>query len=83
MIEAGVGCGEAIGGGPVTGDNKWGLQGSQPLDWNAVGARDKKQQPLLLLLAEAVHDVPEPPDHLPPANHPLSSYTIIPDLRSY
>ena len=60
MVKAGVGGGEAVGGGPVAADDKGRLQGSQPLDGNAVAARNKKQQPLLLLLVKCVHHLPEP-----------------------
>ncbi len=64
MIEAGVGSGQAIGGGPISGDDKGRLQRGQPFDGDPVGARDEEQQPLLLLLAEAVDHLPEPGYHL-------------------
>ena len=76
VVEAGVGGGQAVGGGPLRADDKGRLQGGQPLDGHPVGARHKEQQPLLLLLAEAVHHLPEPCHHLHSTSTPIKTVLL-------
>jgi hypothetical protein len=77
VVEAGVGSWQAVGGRAVAGDDKGWLQRGQSLDGHAVRACHKEEQPLLLLLAEAVHHFPEPCDHL----HPGKSGSLSEQLR--
>lgn len=64
VIEAGVGSGQSVRGRAIAADDKWRLQGGQPFDGHPVRARHKHEQALLLRFCEAMHRLPEPPNHL-------------------